>query len=92
MPSEGFVDRAERTNADRLRWQCRRGMLELDFLLNRFMDSGYEGLDSGERELFAHILDFEDQLLLDWIMQHVIPADPRIAGIIDRIRGCRVNK
>lgn len=87
MPSEDSVGRGGGENADRLRWQCRRGMLELDYLLNRFMDQGYEALDDGQRQLFARILDFEDQLLLDWVMQHAVPSDPKIADIIDKIRG-----
>ena len=29
----------------RLRWKCRRGMLELDLLLRDFLDSGYQDLD-----------------------------------------------
>ena len=87
MPSDSPATRTGGINADRLRWQCRRGMLELDYLLNRFMDQGYQALDEGERQLFARILDFEDQLLLDWVMRHAIPSDPKIALIIEKIRG-----
>ena len=87
MPSDEVDGRARRTSADRLRWQCRRGMLELDFLLNRFMDEGYARLDTDERERFARLLDFEDQLLLDWIMRYVTPSDPQIVDLVDKIRG-----
>ena len=86
MPSEGTRPRG-REDADRLRWQCRRGMLELDVLLNRFMDQGYGELDDADRARFADLLDFEDQLLLDWFMGYAIPADPGIGRLVARIRG-----
>jgi len=32
----------------RLKWQCRRGTKELDFLLNRYLETGYLAADQGE--------------------------------------------
>jgi len=43
---------------NRLRWHCRRGMLELDLLLEGFLDEGYTDLDDDGRRLFARLLDF----------------------------------
>ncbi|HEY8096338.1 MAG TPA: succinate dehydrogenase assembly factor 2, partial [Methylobacter sp.] len=34
----------------RLKWQCRRGTKELDFLLNRYLEAGYLAADQGERD------------------------------------------
>jgi len=76
----------EAPSADRLRWHCRRGMLELDLLLEGFLDKGYPGLSAEDKELFVRVLDFEDQLLLDWLMGHVIPSDPGISRLVSRIR------
>ena len=73
-------------DAERLRWQCRRGMLELDLLLQAFLDHGYGQLDDAQKLLFIRVLDFEDQLLLDWLMGHVVPNDGEIRTLIDRIR------
>lgn len=47
----------------RLRWQCRRGTKELDFLLNRYLETGYLVADQGERDLFVELLGFEDDEL-----------------------------
>jgi len=47
----------------RLRWQCRRGTKELDFLLSRYLETGYLAADQEERDLFADLLGFEDDEL-----------------------------
>lgn len=52
----------------RLRWQCRRGTKELDFLLNRYLETGYLVADQGERELFVELLGMEDDELVGILM------------------------
>ncbi len=52
----------------RLRWQCRRGTKELDFLLNRYLESGYLAADQGERALFVELLGMEDDKLSTVLM------------------------
>ena len=73
-------------SAERLRWQCRRGMLELDLLLQGFLDRGYAELEPAEQTLFARMLQLEDQLLLDWLMGYVVPSDPGYLALVRRIR------
>ena len=70
----------------RLRWQCRRGMLELDLLLNRFLDTGYASLGEAERATFNRLLAYQDQVLHDWFMGHAVPADAAIRDLLQRIR------
>ena len=71
---------------DRLRWQCRRGMLELDLLLEDFLESAYEALPDAEKRTFCRMLDYQDQLLLDWFMGRTVPADREVTRIVERIR------
>ncbi len=71
---------------ERLRWQCRRGMLELDLLLQGFLDGGYRALSTAERQAFRTLLDYPDQVLLEWMMGRERPVDKEIAGVVDRIR------
>lgn len=52
----------------RLRWQCRRGTKELDFLLNRYLETGYLIADQGERDLFKALLGLEDDQLIGILM------------------------
>lgn len=48
----------------RLQWQCRRGTKELDFLLLRYLDSGYLLADDEEKALFVELLALEDDKLI----------------------------
>jgi antitoxin CptB len=69
----------------RLRWQCRRGMLELDHLLLRFLELGYADLDAGRRGELTALLRQEDQDLSDWFMGRREPEDSRVAALVRHI-------
>ena len=69
-----------------LQWQCRRGMLELDYLFSDFLRNSYPSLSTADKQLFVRILGFEDQLLLDWLMGNIIPSDGDIRRMINTIR------
>ncbi len=51
----------------RLRWQCRRGLLELDLLFTRFLDEHYSALSATEQGAFQLLLEQPDQTLLAWL-------------------------
>jgi len=70
----------------RLRWHCRRGMLELDLLLNTFLDKEYASLTIQQSELFVTLLDYPDQVLFDLLMDKMQASDNGIAKLIERIR------
>lgn len=70
----------------RMRWKCRRGMLELDLLLRDFLDNGYRDLDEAGQQLFDRILDYPDAVLLEWLMGRIRPTDKDVAQIVDNIR------
>jgi antitoxin CptB len=69
-----------------LRWRCRRGMLELDLLLNTFLDKEYASLTIQQSELFVTLLDYPDQVLFDLLMDKMQASDNGIAKLIERIR------
>lgn len=70
----------------RLRWKCRRGMLELDLLLRDFMDRGYASLDAVEQASFEQLLDCPDTVLLEWLMGRIRPTDKDVVQLVDKIR------
>ena len=70
----------------RLRWACRRGMLELDALFNQFLDQGYEQLSRKEKADFVNLLAQDDQSLWSWFLGHSQPIDRRFRHVIDRIQ------
>jgi antitoxin CptB len=50
-----------------MRWLCRRGMLELDAWLTRFLDLRYADLPAEQQAVFVRLLDQDDMALFDWI-------------------------
>ncbi len=81
----GDGDEAQGREILRLRWQCRRGMLELDLLLNRFLDTAYAGLGEAQRADFNRLLAYQDQVLHDWFMGNAVPADVAMRDMVRRI-------
>jgi antitoxin CptB len=68
-----------------LRWRCRRGMRELDQLMQRYLEKGWPQADDRERGLFLRLLDCEDDKLWAWFMGRERPADAELQAIVDRI-------
>lgn len=76
----------EQQNLSRLRWQCRRGMLELDELLEGFLNNAYVNMSPAQKQTFEAILDLPDQLLFDYLLGQTKPIDMAIADVIQQIR------
>jgi antitoxin CptB len=76
------------TTADynRLVWQCRRGMRELDELLHGFMVTRYHALDATGQRVFNTLLAYPDSVLLEMLMGRMAPADRDVASLVREIR------
>ncbi|MET0065974.1 MAG: succinate dehydrogenase assembly factor 2 [Candidatus Thiodiazotropha sp.] len=70
----------------RLRWQCRRGMLELDYLFEAFLDRQYASLDPQMQAAFVALLEYPDPVLHAWCIVGEPPGDERLAELIRLIR------
>ena len=69
-----------------LKWRCRRGMLELDLLLQGFLEQGYDTLTKQGREAFEELLSYPDQDLLEYLMARALPTDKDVADVVNCIR------
>jgi|APFre7841882724_1041349.scaffolds.fasta_scaffold00282_3 antitoxin CptB len=69
----------------RLRWRCRRGLLENDLLLTRFLDREERRLDAKALRDLNELLAFDDHTLWDLLSGRAEP-DPRLSGIVQRVR------
>ena len=80
--------RAKSTSQEvsRLYWQCRRGMLELDLLLQDFMDKTWDKLDDAHKRAFEVLLQSPDQLLYDYLLGDTVPFDKDVAYVVKQIR------
>jgi antitoxin CptB len=71
---------------NRLRWQCRRGMLELDIILLAFLDQQYSQLDPQGQAIFETLLTYSDQDLYQWLIKREkVVGDPLLQKIIDQV-------
>lgn len=70
----------------RLRWQCRRGMLELDFLLERYLDQRYAAAPVKERVLFQDLLGLQDPLLNEWLVTGSSEPEPKYRQLVSTLR------
>ena len=68
------------------RWQCRRGMLELDLLLNNFVDKEVKNLTAEQKQTFELLLSYPDQTLLDLLLGNSVSSDLSIATIVQKIQ------
>ena len=71
---------------NRLRWRCRRGMLENDLILERFLDARGSSLDTTEIAALDRLLDCADNDLFDLIMGRAAPADPALMPVLAALR------
>lgn len=72
-------------NRASLRWRCRRGMRELDLLLEAFLAGGLESLDDDQVRCLETLLRHTDPEILAWLTGGS-PAPESLAPIVHRIR------
>ena len=70
----------DRVDRDRLRWKCRRGLLELDIVLERYLR---RHPDDGE---LTHILDLPDHDLWDIVAGRSDNYQPNLKDLVARLR------
>ena len=71
-----------------IRWNCRRGKLELDIMLGRFVDQHLDGLNTEEFADFERFLDLPDETMLDFLLVRAVPADESFVRLTQLIREC----
>jgi len=71
---------------DRIRWHCRRGLLELDLVLERFVIRHLDELNAGQTEVFKELLAYEDNDLLDMVMGRAEPVNERLSAVLEMLR------
>jgi len=69
----------------RLRWRCRRGMRELDTLLERWLTERWPVAGAADREDFERLLGCEDDQLWDWCMGRSMPDDAGLTAIVRQV-------
>ncbi len=70
----------------RLEWQCRRGMLELELFLQSFLKYDYDRLTAQQKYYFEQLLTIIDPVLFDYLMGMQEADEPGLRDIINTIR------
>ena len=71
--------------ARRLLWRCRRGMKELDVLLERFARRELPTASPEERRTLDRFLELPDPVLVDYLLGQATPDDAELARLVQRI-------
>ena len=86
---EGFNPQSSILNPDflqRVRWRCRRGLLELDIVLGRFVEAHYTRLSASEQQTFEAFLDMPDNPLWDMISGRQEAVSDEQAALLVKIK------
>ena len=73
----------------RLLWRCRRGIKEMDIVLQDFIKDSYDELNNENKSAFSKLLEEQDLDILNWIIGKDKPEDTALIEIIKKIRSSR---
>ena len=71
---------------NRLRWRCRRGMLENDLVLSRYLDRCGSHMTDVDASALAQLLEMSDNDLWDLISGRLEPSDSAVAPLVERLK------
>ena len=84
------TDQLDERALDRLRWRCRRGMLENDLLIERFFERHAASLLATQAAALGHLMDLSDNDLLDLLLRRTEPGDdlnsPEVREVLGLLR------
>ena len=69
-----------------VRWNCRRGMKELEVLLIPFVDTAYEQLTDEQKLGFIRMLEYDDASLYSWFLGYEPPPTAAIADVLAEVQ------
>ena len=84
-PLSAKISSIEKVNKAKLKWACRRGMLELDVLFIPFVNEAYDDLTDAQQLTFERLLTCQDPELFAWFMGHESCGDQELKEIVQII-------
>lgn len=77
---------SESESLNKLRWRCRRGTMELDLMLMRYLEHCYSAAELMEQQSFVKLLEKEDTDLLRYLIGDILVYPAELASVIHKIR------
>jgi len=69
-----------------LKWQCRRGMRELDILLNNYFENDYLQASEDQKQAFRELLALPDPDLIGYLLGGQSPPEAALTDVVKQIR------
>jgi antitoxin CptB len=80
------MDETRRARQERLRWHCRRALLELDLIFQRYWARVGDGIGEQDEAALERLLAMEDHDLWYLISGRTETGDPRLSGMVEQLR------
>ncbi len=71
----------------KLRWRCRRGLLENDLFIERFFDRHASGLTVSQAQALGVLMELSDNDLLDLLLARKLPEGDLLRDDITEVLG-----
>ena len=75
---------------NRLRWRCRRGLLENELIINRWLDERMGHITQAQADALTRLLDLPDNDLLDLLLRRAQPksalATPAVLALLGEMQ------
>jgi antitoxin CptB len=85
-----IIHQADPANRARLRWRARRGLLENDLILTRFLDANEASMTDDDVDAFSRLMELSDNELIDLLLVRKEPDGlldlPQVHALLARIR------
>lgn len=72
----------------RVRWRCRRGLMELEIILDRFLQAHYAALSAAEHAAFNELLTYQDADLWSLVSGEAREPEEIKSKLINLLRQC----
>lgn len=80
------MDDTRRARLGRLRWHCRRALLELDIVFQRYWAQVGDDIEEQDEVALERLLELEDHDLWDLVSGRRETGDPQLSGMVERLR------
>jgi len=75
-----------------IEWCCRRGVRELDLLLQTYLREEFDRASLAEKAAFLQLLDAPDTQLLKYLFGRIGPDQASLAEVVSKIRGPFISR
>lgn len=75
-----------------LKWKCRRGMKELDILMETYFLNEYDHASDERKRAFETLLDYQDPVIIDLLFERYRDDNSEIQALIDILKSYHLNQ